>query len=356
MSIKRIWTLIKNEVLHGPKDVVLIMAIVMPVLLALFVNLAFGNIFNDRAGLGVFDEGQSGLTAVLSSSGSISFKVYQDEDSLKAAATSGAIDMGIVLPPDFDQTLESGTVKLKAYIWGESLARNRAIIPVVLADAVREINGTVLPVVIETEALGDQSNLPWSERLLPMVVLMALFFGGMMIPASSLINEKNRHTMEALNVSPATVSDIFVSKAVVGAVLAAFMGALTLIISGGFGSSFPALMLVLGLGAILAAEFGLLAGAVIKDMNTLFAFWKFGGLLLFGPAIVYMFPQIPQWIGYLFPTYYVIKPVMDLSLLGQGFGAVVLNLVILAIIVLLTALLVSQVIHRLSNRALRLGA
>jgi ABC-2 type transport system permease protein len=90
-------------------------------------------------------------------------------------------------------------------------------------------------------------------------------------------------------------------------------------------------------------------------MNTLFAFWKFGGLLLFGPAIVYMFPQIPQWIGYLFPTYYVIKPVMDLSILGLGFGAVVPNLVILSGIVILAALGVSLVVNRLSSRALRLN-
>lgn len=355
MSAKRIWTLIKNEVLHGPKDVVLIMSVVMPVLLALFVNLAFGNIFTDRASLGVFDEGQSELPAVLGSAGSVSVKTYQNEDSLKTAAASGAIDMGIVLPPDFDETLGGGTVKLKAYVWGESLARNRAIIPVVLADAVREINGTVLPVIIETEALGEESSLPWSERLLPMVVLMALFFGGMMIPASSLINEKNRHTIEALNVTPATVGEIFLAKGIVGAVLAAFMGALTLVISGGFGSSFPGMMLVLALGAILAAELGLLAGAVIKDMNTLFAFWKFGGLLLFGPAIVYMFPQIPQWIGYFFPTYYVIKPVMDISILGLGFGAVVTNLVILTGIVVVAALGVNLVVNRLSSRALRLN-
>ena len=355
MNAKRIWTLIKNEVLHGPKDVVLIMSVIMPVLLALFVNLAFGNIFTDRASLGIYDEGQSALAVVLGSAQSISLKTYENEAGLKAAATSGAIDMGMVLPPDFDEELGSGTVKLKAYIWGESLARNRAIIPVALADAVREINGTVLPVVIETQALGDGSNLPWSERLLPMVVLMALFFGGMMISASSLINEKNRRTIEALNVTPATVGDIFLSKGVVGAVLAVFMGALTLVISGSFGSSFIGLILVLALGAVMAAELGLLAGAVIKDMNTLFAFWKFGGLLLFGPAVVYMFPQIPQWIGYLFPTYYVIKPVMDLSILGLGFGAVVFNLVILTGIVVAGALGVSLAINRLSSRALRLN-
>jgi ABC-2 type transport system permease protein len=47
MNLKRIWTLVKTEIIHGPKDVVVIMALVLPVLLAFFVSLAFGDIFTD---------------------------------------------------------------------------------------------------------------------------------------------------------------------------------------------------------------------------------------------------------------------------------------------------------------------
>jgi ABC-2 type transport system permease protein len=355
MNLKRVWILIKAEIFHGPKDVILVMSVAIPILLALFANLAFGNIFTDRASLGIYDEGHSQIPIVLNSVGSISLKMYENEADIKAATASGTIDMGIVLPADFDNTLVFGNVKLKSYIWGESLAKNRAIIPIALADAVREVKGTVLPVKIDTVSLGDESNLPWNDRLLPLVVLLAIFFGGMMIPASSLINEKSRHTLEALSVSPATVGDIFIAKGIIGAVLATFMGTLTLIISGNLNSSFLALILVLGLGAIMAAEIGLLAGAIIKDINTLFAFWKFGGLLLFGPAIVFMFPQMPQWIGYFFPTFYVIKPVVDLSVNSLGFSSIILNLVILAIIVIIIAMVVSTVVRRLSVRALRLN-
>jgi ABC-2 type transport system permease protein len=185
--------------------------------------------------------------------------------------------------------------------------------------------------------------------------LMAVFFGGLMLPASALIHEKQKHTMEALNVTPATVVDIFLAKGCIGALLALMMGLITLTISGGFGGSPFALILVLGLGAVMAAEIGLLAGAFIKDMNTLYAIWKFGGLLLFGPAIVFMFPGIPTWIGYIFPTYYVVKPVMDLSVNGLGFGAVILNLMILAGIVVIMGVIVSGVARRLSAQALRLN-
>jgi len=332
-----------------------VMAVALPVLLALFVNLAFRDIFTDRAKVGIYDASNSPMTSKLESIGSMTIKTYQSEADLRAAAANGAVDMGIVLPDDFDTKLTSGTVKLKAYVWGESLAKNREVVALALNDAVRELTGVELPVKIESVPLGDASNLPWSDRLLPMTVLIAVFYGGMMLPASSLIHEKQRHTLEALNVTPTTISDIFTAKGIIGAVLAIIMGVLTLAISTSFGSSPLALVVVLAIGAALAAEIGLLAGAFIKDMNTLFAFWKFGGLLLFGPAFIYMFPQIPSWIGYIFPTYYVIRPVTELTVMGANFESVALYVVILIAIVIVMGLAVMNIVKRLSTQALRLN-
>jgi len=88
--------------------------------------------------------------------------------------------------------------------------------PAVLADAAHRVAGSNVPVEIVTVPLGEPGGLPWTERLLPLVVLMAVFFGGLMIPASSLINEKQKRTLEALNVTPATLGDVFAAKGVMG--------------------------------------------------------------------------------------------------------------------------------------------
>ena len=354
MSARRIWTLIKADVLHGPKDAILVMSIVMPILLALFINLAFGNIFTDRAKLGIYDSDSSSVVEILKQDQSISVKTYSSEAELRQATNSGAVDMGLVLPADFDETLSTGTVQLKAYIWGESLAKNRAVIPAALEHAVRQATGAEVPVNIQTVALGEESSLPWSDRLLPLVVFMAVFFGGLMLPASSLINEKQHRTLEALNVTPATMADVFTGKGAIGASLALIMGVFTLLLSGSFSGNTPLLVLVLAMGSIMSAEIGLLSGAFIKDMNTLFAIWKSGGILLFGPAVVYMFPQIPSWVGYIFPTYYVIRPIVDISVSGYGLGQVGIYMIVLAAIIFLLGLAVLSVVRRLSTQALRL--
>jgi ABC-2 type transport system permease protein len=69
------------------------------------------------------------------------------------------------------------------------------MIATVIADSIHQLSGATLPVNIETVALGDVSDTSWNDRLLPLVVLTALFIVWMMIPASSMINEKNKRTL-----------------------------------------------------------------------------------------------------------------------------------------------------------------
>lgn len=354
MKINRVVTLVKTEVLHGPKDFMLALAVVFPILAALFINLAFGNIFTDRAKLGIYDQGDSQVVSQLAESEAVGITTFNNELALREAAADGSIDMGIVLPADFDDVVDTGVIRLKAFVWGESLAKNRTVIPIALAEAVRTVNGSTLPVTIDTVALGDEASLPWSDRLLPLIVLMGVFYSGLMLPSSALVNEKQNRTLEALYVTPATLGEIFLSKGVIAVILATLMGILTLVLSGAFGGQILLVILVLFLGAIMGTEIGLLAGAWVGDMNSLFAVMKAGGILLFGPAIVYMFPQIPDWVGYIFPTYYVVRPVVDLSVSGASFGDVAVFIGILAILVSLGSLAVAFVVKKMSTQALRL--
>ncbi len=158
---------------------------------------------------------------------------------------------------------------------------------------------------------------------------MAVFLGGLFLPAASVIDEKEKKTLEALVVTPTSIVDIFMAKGLLGLILSLFMGMVILVLNQAFDTEPALLILVLVFGAIMAAEIGLICGALIKDITTLFAIWKAGGILLFGPAIIYMFPQIPQWIGKLFPTYYFLQPIIAISQGGSGWSDIATNVFIL---------------------------
>ncbi len=352
MNLKRISILLGKEFIHSPKNFMFIWAIVAPLAFTLVATLAFGTLFSEKPNLGIVNEGNSQLVVMAQELDSVTAKTYEDVSSLKQATESGAVDMGIVLPQNFDNAVLQGEiVVIEAYIWGESLAKNRIILPTIISDLVRELAGQEVPVEIESVTLGDEVSTPWSERLIPFLVFMGVFFGGLMLPSTSLIEEKQRKTFEALVITPASISDIFIAKGILGIVLSVFMGVVILLLNQAFGANSLLLVGVLFLGAIMAVELGLIFGALIKDITTLFTIWKAGGIILFGPVFIYMFPQIPEWIGRLFPTYYALQPIVELSLRGGGWSDIAVSVFILIGIDILLVFVIAIAARGLMQRS-----
>ena len=347
MSLRRVGILLGKELLQGPKNFIFVWVVVAPIVISLVFSLVFGTWLTDKPKLGVVDEGSSQLVTMIGELDSVVTKEYGSLSEITRAVGSGAVDVGIVLPQDFDSSVIQGAeTEIMAYVWGESLAKNRTILGVTIVNLIRELAGQETPVEIEAITLGDEVSIPWSDRMLSLIVLMAVFLGGLFLPATSVINEKEKKTLGALLITPTTVGDVFVAKGLLGIILSLFMGLVILILNQAFGAEPALLLLVLALGAIMAVGIGLLLGALVKDITTLFAIWKLGGILLFGPAIVYMFPQIPEWIGRIFPTYYLIQPIVEISQRGGGWPDIATNVFILVGLDLILIGVVTYVLRR----------
>ena len=330
MSLRRVGILLGKEFLQGPKNFIFVWAVVAPVVISLVFTLVFGTLFSEKSKLGIVDEGDSEIVTMSMELTSVDTKIYETSSEIREAVERGEVDMGIVLPDGFDNSVKQGSeVELTSYVWGESLAKNRTILGVTVLDLIRELAGQETPVEINSTTLGDEENVPWGDRLLPLVVLMAVFLGGLFLPATSVITEKEKKTLEALVVAPTSLGDIFIAKGLLGIILSLFMGVVILLLNQAFGAEPLLLILVLALGAIMATEIGLLLGSLLKDFTSLFTLWKMGAILLFAPAIVYMFPQIPEWIGKIFPTYYVVQPIVEISQLSGGWSDIATSVIIL---------------------------
>ena len=351
MSLWRVAVLVEKELFHGPRSFLLVWALVAPVLISLVISLVFGNLIQEKPRLGIVDEGDSELVGLARGTPSISVRVYDSDLAVRQAVTQGHVDVGIVLPAEFDASVRQGKeTRVTGYISDTSLARSGTVLGVTLFNLIREMIGQDAPVAIEKVILGDRTSVPWDQRLLPLVVLMAVFLGGMFLPATSVISEKERRTITALFVTPVTPGEFFLAKGIVGIGLSVLSGVLILVLNRAFGAEPLLLVMVLALGAGMAAALGLLLGVVLKDVTTLFAVWKSGGILLFGPALVFMFPQIPEWVARLFPTYYLLQPVMEISQRGGGWASISTNVLVLVVLDVLLGIAVSLAVRRSSRR------
>jgi ABC-2 type transport system permease protein len=341
MNWQRIGVLLKKELVWGPKNFLFIWAIVTPLVLSLLVLLLVGTIFSGRPQLGLVAEGQSQLVTQLGQLDGLDLRTYESADELLTAVRGGAVDMGLVLPVGFDQQMVDDTaVSLTVYVYGESLLRDRAFLATALVNQLRSLDGQESPITIVTETLGDGQSVPWEERLLPLVVMMAVLLGGLMVPAASLVEEKQKRTITAVTTAAVSLEEIFMAKGILGASLSLVMGILILIINQAFGTQPLLLVGLLALGAIMAAALGVLLGAFVKDINSLFATVKGLAILLYAPAFIYLFPTIPEWVGRIFPTYYMINPIVEVTqngavwadIWGEVLLLVLLNLALIGII------------------------
>jgi ABC-2 type transport system permease protein len=347
MSIRRIGILLQKEIIQGPKNFIFIFGLVMPVILTLVLSLVFGSFFSGKPRLGVVDLGDSQVMTILNENPALSIRSYETADALEDAAERGAIDLGMVLPAGFDSQIQSGEqTELTTYMWGESLMVHRITLGTAIVQAVRQAAGQEAPVEVQQIVVGDIAAIPWEQRVLPLMVLVAMMMAGLMVPATSLVTEKAKHTLSALSVSPTTLLEIFAAKGLLGLFMSLFGGVMILVLNRLFTGQTLLLLFVLLLGSIFSALLGVLLGAIIKDINNLFAVMKGAGIFLYGPAIVKMFPEIPAWVGQLFPTYYVLEPVLEIVQNNAGLGDIAVLISVLAALIVALMIVIVVVSQR----------
>ncbi len=352
MNLKRVGVLLAKELVQGPKSFMFIWMVAMPVIMSLVVSLVFGTLFSETPKLGIVDEGDSQVVTKTKQLASVVVTEYDAADEMRGAVESGALDMGVVLPRDFDVAIAKGEkTEVTVYTWGQSLAKNRLVLRSSILDVARDVAGNEAPISIEAVTIGDEKPVPWSDRLLPLLVLYAVIVAGSILAASALVTEKEKNTLQALVVTPTSMAEIFASKGLLGAIVALVMGIIILVMNQAFGAQ-PALLVgVLTLGAIMSAQVGLALGAVTRDFTTMMATFKTAGIILVAPAIFYVFPQLPQWIGRMFPTYYLVRPVVEISLNAAGWSEIAGDVYILIALDLLLVAAVGAVMRRVPQYA-----
>ena len=353
MSIRRVGVLLIKDLVQGPKDFIFIFVLVAPVVMSLVVSLVFGTLFSDTPKLGIVDDGDSEVAARAQQLSSVVVRDYDTRGQLREAVESGALDMGIVLPREFDAAVAGGErTELVAYTWGQSLAMNRLILRSTILDVATAVAGNEAPIDFETVTVGDEKPVPWSDRLLPFLVLYAVMAGGAILGSTALVSEKEKNTIRALVVTPTSIGEVFASKGALGAILALIMGIVMLVMNQVFGTQPVLLVALLALGSVMASLVGLILGFLVRDLTTLFSAFKTIGIILYAPAIIYMFPQIPQWIGRFFPTYYLVGPVVEISQNAAGWSDIASDVYILMAVDAVLVAVVALLIRRLPQYAI----
>ena len=323
MSPARVWKLLRKDLQMGPRSPVFLYAIVFPVVMTLLIRVVFGSLFDPTPRLGLVDQGQSEITAAVAALEGIETSRLATEQELRRKVQAHDLDGGLLLPAGFDAAVRNGErPDLQLFVGGESLASNRLILAVTTIDLVRDLAGLPAPVEVELVTVGDTESIPVASRLLPYLAMMAVLIAGVFVPASGLVEEREKKTLDAVLVTPVRMPEVLLSKALLGLGLALVTGTVTLALNDALGADPLGLVLIMGLGALMGAETGLILGSWARDTNTLTAAIKGLGFVLLAPVIFFIWPEVPQWIPYFFPTHYFMKPLFEVAIKGGELASV----------------------------------
>jgi ABC-2 type transport system permease protein len=346
MSIQRILVLFRKEIKISASNFLVVFAVIIPIVLSLLVTLVFGDLFADEPRIGLIDPGFSDLAVYLEEQPQLKVARYLSIEEMKADIETGKVETGIVLPANFDEILRSGEYStIDVFLWGETPFKHRLITDTAFANAAAEIAGLDQTTQVKIVQLGNQGVKSLADQFLPVLILMTIILGGVMVPAVSLIEEKQKRTLLAVSTTPARLWEIFAAKAMMGIVIGMMTSLITLLINGVIERT-SLLLLVLFLSALTASLLGILLGSILKDLNVLLAVLKSGGIFLVAPAIIDFIPQAPEWIARIFPTFYMLNPVIEVAVRSAGLRDISGNLLILAVFMMVLLFIIKYSIKR----------
>jgi len=319
VNIARTLKLVARDLKSGPRSSVFLFAILMPLLITFMLKVVFFSLLSPKPRLAITDLGRSEITAALEKNQGITLIHAATADRLREMVRRNDADAGIVLEEIFDAAVRAGErPRLEFYISGESLASNRILLAVTALDLVRAVEGQNDPVEVVLNKSKEEKAPPISVRIIPAILIIVMGVTGVFVPAFMLVNERERQTLHALLVTPVRMSEVLMSKALIGFFMVITMSCLTLALNRALGGEVLGLLLSVVVAAVMCVEVGLIYGTTAKDGKTLYTLIKSLNILLMGPVVFYLFPNWPQWIAKLFPTYWFIDPLYRISMQGAS--------------------------------------
>ncbi len=258
----------------------------------------------------------------------LTIKSFASSEELKKAIADDDSKLlgGIDIPADvIERTSRGETVTLSVYLDARTPPEARQLVAAMVREMTFMAMGKPLPV-----RLPDMSQLflgkdKMGEQESPRDMMRGLFalliLGMEMIALGSLISrEVQARTVTAVLVTPTTVFDFMIAKAIFGTGLAFLEAIVILLAIGAFFVAPLSLAVLLLLGALMFTGFGMLAGARGRDFTEVMSWVMLVLIPAMVPAISALFPgSASTWVK-IFPTYPLAAALEAVYNSGAGFA------------------------------------
>jgi ABC-2 type transport system permease protein len=354
MNGHTIFAIARKDITDAIRNMYILFAILLPVGLSLLFGWIIpANPEGPTLTIAVYDPGQSQLIAQLTALPNVKVISATSAEDARRLVTNDILG-AVIVPSGFDAAIGAKaqpelTVYINGHAGGGGLMAFRQLIETQVWGLVGQDRPARITLHDVTTPGGSAAeSLVVSSGLLVMMLVMALAMAGVFVVPTLLVEEKERRTLLALQVSPASSTDIVAGKSLAGLFYAMLTALIILTMNQDWQGQWLLTLAAVILGALFVILVGLLMGGLFSTTNQVNTWSSVVMLVLLVPSWAGML-QLPAALESAFrviPTYYL-GQLVTASVGGQAaWSEIGLNLSVLAISVIVTFFIVVWRVQR----------
>jgi ABC-2 type transport system permease protein len=318
MDLNSIYTIFLKDLKMAIQDKMVLILVVIPLLLSLAMPLMSVSTDNMTAQLVVYDEGDNhGFIDHLRSIEYYNVTTVGSADKLKEMVTKGDAVAALTIPAGFSEGIKKGTNPNLSILVNPSKTKS-VVFMQSYRDVIMAYSGQPFPVNITMETTENGGTVSMMRTMIvPMVILISVVLLGTSILPYTLTTEKEKKTLDAILVSPASEKDVIFGKMLFGLSLTMAIVLLAILLTGGFTGNIPVTLLYVLLGSTACVGIGLLVGSYANNYNSASVI---STVIMLPMMLLPIFGSLSDdvaMISKIVPTTYMYNGVSD-SLSGNG--------------------------------------
>ena len=308
-SLRIIWTIALKDIVDAVKSKTTL-SIMLGVALTMLSGRALPLLLQLKPvpTAAVYDAGDARLVKALRQRDGIRVYNARSQAEMESRLAEGTDKiLGLVIPADFDARLAAGeTITLDGYGAHWTDMEEIAALQAVFEAEINDITGETVYINTDTPRLYPTTDTQGQSTMMTMSLVIATTLICVILVPYLMIDEKEKHTIDALLVSPASIGQVVAGKAIAGAFYGLVAGILALAFSHVMVVHWWAALLTVVCGTAFAVAVGLMMGSFFDNAQNM-GVWM--GAVMLGmlvpvmaematrdnwPAILQaVFPQLP---------------------------------------------------------------
>lgn len=343
MNINVIFTIFMKDFKYLIRNKNILIVVLTPILLSIIFTTTFSSDENVVAPIALHDEGTNlEFIEYLKSIKSYDIIVVESAENLKELVNKGDVVAAIIIPKDFSNNIKSG-IRPSLHIVYNPYDTKSIVFLQTYKDTIMGFAKQDYPVNISLEATQTNSQ---AQRNIPTWIIFAAIFVGISILPNTLTTEKEKKTLDAILVSPASEIDVIYSKSVFGLVLTLAISLLILFINDGFIGNVPLVLLFIFLGSTAFTGLGLLIASYSESYSSATVI---SSVIMMPLLLLALLADQSKEIGrvsYFVPSTYMLNGIKDAMFNNKGIHDMYFSLLILIIFNLIVYALTIHVIKK----------